>query len=285
MAKKYAIFTMDMEEFSDTGCVRESGYPVQDEMLDGVDEYIRLLDKHGIKATLFTVCRAADAVKAKMHQYVVRGHKIALHGYDHQAPLTMSNQQFRENIRQAKEKLEREFGVEILGYRAPFFSMDNERLDILKELGFRYDSSWMDFSQLPNKKHIDISGFTQILKYVFYKNDFFEFGIPCQKIFNHNFPISGGGYVRLGVWPFIRGLINQYIAENDYYVFYLHPFELSQQKVPQIKNLKLYDQYYLSHGLHNYRMKIDMIIVMLKKMGFEFVTFEEYMHLLQPASL
>lgn len=285
MAKKYAIFTMDMEEFSDTGCVRESGYPVQDEMLDGVDEYIRLLDKHGIKATLFTVCHAVDAVKTKMHQYVARGHKIALHGYDHQAPLTMSNQQFRENILCAKEKLEKEFGVEILGYRAPFFSMDNERLDILRELGFRYDSSWMDFSQLPNEKHIDISGFTRLLKNVFYKNGFFEFGIPCQKIFNHNFPISGGGYVRLGVWPFIRGLINQYIAENDYYVFYLHPFELSQQKVPQIKNLKPHDQYYLSHGLHNYRMKIDMIIVMLKKMGFEFVTFEDYMHLVQPVSL
>ncbi len=285
MAKKYAIFTMDMEEFSDTGCVRESGYPVQNEMLDGVDEYIRLLDRHGIKATLFTVCHAVDAVKTKMHQYVARGHKIALHGFDHQAPLTMSNQQFRENIRQAKEKLEKEFGVEILGYRAPFFSMDNERLDILKELGFRYDSSWMDFSQLPHKKHIDISDFTQILKNVFYKNGFFEFGIPCQKIFNHNFPISGGGYVRLGAWPFIRGLINQYIAENDYYVFYLHPFELSQQKIPQIKNLKPHDQYYLSHGLRNYRMKIDMIIVMLKKMGFEFVTFEEYMHLVQPVSL
>ncbi len=285
MAKKYAIFTMDMEEFSDTGCVRESGYHVENEMLDGVDEYINLLDKHGIKATLFTVCHAADAVKEKMHQYIKRGHKIALHGYDHQAPLTMSNRQFRETISHAKKKLEEDFGVEILGYRAPFFSMDNERLDILRELGFRYDSSWMDFSQRPHEKHVDISDFKQILKHVFHKNGFFEFGIPCQKIFNHNFPISGGGYVRLSVWPFILGLINRYVAENDYYVFYLHPFELSRHKVPQIKNLKPHDQYYLSHGLNNYRVKIDMIIRMLKKMGYEFVTFEEYMRLIQPVSL
>ncbi len=277
MGKKYAIFTMDMEEFSDTGCVRESGFPVEDEMLDGLDEYIRLLDSHNIKATLFTVCNAVESVKNKMHRYVERGHKIALHGFNHQAPLTMSNQQFRENIRHAKETLEAEFGVDILGYRAPFFSMDNERLDILKELGFQYDSSWMDFSQLPHEKQIDISDYTRILKNVFEKSGFYEFGISCQKIFNHNFPISGGGYVRLGVWPFVRSLINRYIADNDYYVFYLHPFELSKHKVPQIKNLKPHDQYYLTHGLRNYKAKINMIIVMLKKMGFEFVTFEDYL--------
>ena len=135
----------------------------------------------------------------------------------------------------------------------------------------------MDFSSLPHDRQIDVSGFTRLLRHVFVKNDFYEFGIPCQKIFNHNFPISGGGYVRLSVWPFVRSLIHQYIADNDYYVFYLHPFELSREKVPQIKNLKPYDQFYLSYGLRNYRAKINMIIVMLKKMGFEFVTFEEYM--------
>ncbi len=277
MGKKYAIFTMDMEDFSDTGCVRESGVHVENEMLDGLDEYIRLLEGHGIKATLFTVCNAVESVKNKMHRYIERGHKIALHGFDHQAPLTMSHQQFRENIRHAKEKLEAEFGVEVVGYRAPFFSMDNERLDILKELGFRYDSSWMNFAQLPHEKQIDISTFTHVIDNVFEKNGFYEFGISCKKVFNRNFPISGGGYVRLSAWPFVRSLISQYIADNDYYVFYLHPFELSKQKIPQIKNLKPHDQFYLTYGFRNYRAKINRIIAMLKKMDFEFVTFEEYM--------
>ena len=52
--KKYAVFTMDVEEFNDTECVANSGQQVTQDMLDGLDEYIRLLEKYEIKATMFT---------------------------------------------------------------------------------------------------------------------------------------------------------------------------------------------------------------------------------------
>ena len=42
MAKKYAVFTMDVEAFTDTECVGYSGAHVQEDLLDGLDEYIRL---------------------------------------------------------------------------------------------------------------------------------------------------------------------------------------------------------------------------------------------------
>ena len=40
MNKKYAIFTMDVERFKDTDCISASGIHVDDDMLDGFDEYI-----------------------------------------------------------------------------------------------------------------------------------------------------------------------------------------------------------------------------------------------------
>ena len=90
-----------------------------------------------------------------------------------------------------------------------------------------------------------------------------------------NYPISGGGYVRLGSWNFVLPLLRSYLREQDYYVFYLHPFELSRQHQPELAGLKLYDQYYLHRGLLTYRRKVEDIIRLLRAHGYRFVTFDE----------
>jgi len=88
-------------------------------------------------------------------------------------------------------------------------------------------------------------------------------------------PICGGGYSRLIHWPVLKPVLQKYIQNNDYYVFYLHPFELSREKIPHFKGLAAYDKYYLTHGLKTYPKKIIAIIKMLQSEGYEFVTFEE----------
>ena len=80
--KKYAVFTMDVEEFTDTECVANSGQTVTCDMLDGLDEYIRLLEKHDIRATLFTVCQTACRHKERLQRYLARAaaHPAGVHG-------------------------------------------------------------------------------------------------------------------------------------------------------------------------------------------------------------
>ena len=90
-----------------------------------------------------------------------------------------------------------------------------------------------------------------------------------------NYPISGGGYVRLSNWSFVLPLLRSYLREQDFYVFYLHPFELSRQHQPELAGLKLYDQYYLHRGLLTYRRKVEDIIRLLRTLGYRFVTFDE----------
>ena len=63
MNKKYAVFTMDVEAFTDTECVSYSGADIEVDLLDGFDEYIKILDKYGIKSTLFTVGMLAPKIK------------------------------------------------------------------------------------------------------------------------------------------------------------------------------------------------------------------------------
>ena len=57
--EKYAVFTIDVEDFADTECVAKSGQRVRRHMLDGLDIYIRLLEQYQIRATMFAVCRTA----------------------------------------------------------------------------------------------------------------------------------------------------------------------------------------------------------------------------------
>ncbi len=278
--QKYAVFTMDVETFSDTECVSYSGSDVEVDILDGFDEYIRILDKHGIKSTLFTVGSLAPKIFDRLKKSIKNGHRLALHNYEHIAPMDMTTEDFRLHIKKTKEKLSEMFNTEISGFRAPFFSLDSERLQVLKELGFKYDSSHLGFSKARHTVELNFKDFKQISEGIFHSKDFFEFGLSKEKFFGAPYPVSGGGYVRLSNWGFIKNLIKQHIERNNYYVFYLHPFELTRQKIPFLKGLKPYDQFYLHYGISAYGKHIEQIIEMLKKCGYTFVTFEELCEIL-----
>lgn len=281
---KYAVFTMDVEAFADTECISALGTPVDVDLLDGFDEYIRILDKHGIKSTFFTVGKLAPRIADRIKKYIQNGHRLALHSYEHVAPMDLDLRQFREQTRKAKQQLSEMFHTEVEGFRAPCFSLDKARLDILRELGFRYDSSHLDFLKANHTVKLDLSSFKQLREGIFRKNGFYEFGLSKQKIFGQPYPISGGGYVRLGNWDFIKSLIWQYIRRNNYYVFYLHPFELTRQKIPFFKELKLHDKIYLKAGIGSYGSHVEQIIIMLKKCGYSFVTFEELVEIMNKES-
>jgi len=277
---KFAVFTMDVEAFSDTECINNLAYPPDVDIADGLDRYIDILDKHGIKGTLFTVGSFAPKIQDKLEQYIKRGHRIALHSYDHMAPMLQSVEDFKQKTADAKRELEKMLGTEIVGYRAPCFSMDNSRLDVLRELGFKYDSSHLGFPAR-HTVALDLSDFDERRCGVYEKNGFYEFGMSSGNLFGKSFPVSGGGYVRLSEWIFIRPLIHRFIKKNDYYVFYLHPFELTKKRIPFIRELKAYDKFYTQAGIKTYSYKIERIIRMLKKSGYEFITFEKFMDILE----
>lgn len=279
--KKYAIFTMDVEPFTDTECVHFSKEDVKVDLLDGFDEYIKILDKYNIKSTLFTVGNLAPKMADKLKICLNNGHRLALHNYKHIAPMNMDPAKFREKISESKAKLSQLFGTEILGFRAPCFSMDRERLEILKDLGFKYDSSHLGFDKAIHTVNLDLNDFDELRDGIFHNKGFFEFGLSKSKIFGRPYPISGGGYVRLGNWDFIKSILKQYIKTNNYYVFYLHPFELTKQKIPFIKDLKSYDKFYIKYGISTYGKKVEYIIKLLQKHDFEFVTFETLSEILQ----
>ena len=87
--------------------------------------------------------------------------------------------------------------------------------------------------------------------------------------------------MRLFNWAVMKAAIRRYLRTHDYYVFYLHPFELSRERVPAIPGLKGYDQFYLNYGHRRFAGKVEDIIQMLQSEGYAFVTFDELTDLIQ----
>ena len=72
------------------------------------------------------------------------GHEVASHGHDHLLVFRLSPEQFKRDTERSKGLLEDLAGKQVCGYRAPEFSIRKPELwalDILAELGFKYDSS------------------------------------------------------------------------------------------------------------------------------------------------
>ena len=108
------------------------------------------------RATFFILGWVAERYPGLVKEICTRGHEVACHGYAHKCIFNQTPKEFREDVRKAKAILEDLTGTEVIGYRAPTYSITRETLwalSILFELGFQYDSSIFpirhDFYGLP----------------------------------------------------------------------------------------------------------------------------------------
>lgn len=232
-----------------------------------------LLDTLGPKprSTFFILGWNADRYPALVREIHARGHEVACHGYAHKCIFNQTQREFREDVRKAKEVLENITGVQVIGYRAPTYSITSDTvwaLEVLFELGFRYDSSIFPI------KH-DVYGFPKAPRFPFYidfTNDdlpfqlknpeymdqidnpekgntgtpptnqqllgpdarFIEFPVSTITLLGCNLPFCGGGYFRLFPYWYARWGLNKINKRfKKPAIFYIHPWELDPE-IPKI---------------------------------------------------
>jgi len=107
-------------------------------------------------ATFFVLGWIAERYPNLIRRIKDQGHEIACHGYAHKVIYNQTKEEFREDIRKSKAILEDITGDEVIGYRAPSYSITNKSqwaFGVLVEEGFKYDSSIFpihhDFYGLP----------------------------------------------------------------------------------------------------------------------------------------
>lgn len=103
----------------------------------GAPRVMRLLEKHGVRAT-FTACALALERAPELAREIVRqGHEVTSHGYRWAHQFHMDEPQERDYIRKAVDSLERTTGRKPRGWLSRYLLTDNTRR-LLCEEGFLY---------------------------------------------------------------------------------------------------------------------------------------------------
>lgn len=191
---------------------------------DNTHRLIDLFNENNVKATFFTLGWVAKYCPDVIKRIVDEGHELASHGTNHRRNTSMSREQVLSDIKESKDLLEQIGGQEIIGYRAPSFSIDktNEYVfDLLVDLGFKYSSSTYPIThdlygvpEWPRFKHTRKEGIIEI-------------PVPTIAKGDNNKGIGGGGYFRLYPYWLSKRRIEKYLNEHEHpYNFYFHPWEI-----------------------------------------------------------
>ena len=275
---KYAFMTMDVESLYDIDFIKKRNikYDESYSMEESIKDYIKLLDKNNIKGTFFLLLSSLNKVKEYLIPAVKNNHEVALHGLDHKPIINMDLTTFQKNIIDSKKEIESILNTKIIGYRAPYFGINDSNIEILKMNGFRYDSSSLNFHLAINSSKLNLNDYERISNTIYKKNNFYEITPNRVKAYTGHLVVSGGGYIRLIPWFVIKYYIKKCIKKTDTFMFYVHPYDLNNKKLPKIDNLKFIEKLYLKIGRKSYLKKIDKIIKYLKKKGFEFKSLKQY---------
>ena len=113
-------------------------------VVDSTRRRLDLFDRHGIKATFFTLGWVAERQPRLVRDIVERGHELASHGYGHDKVYELTPAAFLDDVGRSRMLLEDAGGVAVRGYRALSFSINADcwwAYDMLAEAGYRYSSS------------------------------------------------------------------------------------------------------------------------------------------------
>ena len=233
------FFTVDVEEYFQVNAFDDvipsaswPNYPSR--VSNNVDRLLELLAQHRVIGTFFVL-----GWVAKRHPLVVRriaaaGHEIASHGWWHRRVTTQTASEFREDVRLAKNVLEDITGTQVLGYRAPSFSIVPGRewaLDVLIEEGYAYDSSMFPVRRA-DYGYPDATPIAHVLQRP--PGQLYEFPLATTLWNGVRIPAAGGGYLRHLPYNIVQRAFREHTAAGIPAVFDIHPWELDpdQPRLP-----------------------------------------------------
>jgi polysaccharide deacetylase family protein (PEP-CTERM system associated) len=234
------FFTVDVEEHFQVSAFdgvvdRRLWGSFESRVTRNVEVIVDLLARHGATATFFVLGWIAEHRPEVVRAIIGAGHEVASHGYGHQRVMRLTPDEFREDVRRAKQILEEVAGVEVVGYRAPSFSIvpgGEWAFDVLLEEGYRYDSSLFPirrpdgygYASAPRDPHwIDRPS-----------GRLFELPLTTLRRGGLNLPASGGAYFRIFPYALTRAAFAQCEARGLPGMFYVHPWEVDPAQ-PRIR--------------------------------------------------
>lgn len=267
--------TIDYEEWYHIEYLKQ--YKVQQNNItccDKIDDFIIRLGKENIPTTFFVVSDICENNIKTLKLILNYKNKIGCHTSNHENLKNLSTQEFKEQVYYAKSIIEKLLNITVDSFRAPSFSANVEKIKALSDIGFLIDSSYIDSGANEYYEKNDLSDWIVIKKCVYKdpSSNLVEYEIPTMAIGKKRFPIGGGGFFRLIPLWILKPLIKKYIRENNYYMFFIHPYEISGIDLPITKKLPFKYRFRLNYGRKNAQKKFWKLIKFLKKNGAVFKT-------------
>jgi polysaccharide deacetylase family protein (PEP-CTERM system associated) len=197
---------------------------------------LELLKRHNTEATFFILGYIAERHPALIEEIKSQGHEIASHGYSHTNVKTMSRESFERDLLQSLDILRKISGEKVLGFRAPYFSINKRNLwafDVIKKY-FQYDSSIF-----PVKPHY---GLSEAPRHIYRMSDnnplkedptssFIEIPLATLRLPGiGNVPIAGGFYIRVLPFQLLKIGINKINKSGFPAMCYVHPGEFDTER-------------------------------------------------------
>lgn len=108
-----------------------------------IPRILDMLDRLEIKSTFFTPGWTVDQFTDSVEEIVSRGHELGAHGYLHERLAEISMEAEEQAFNRGLAAFEK-VGVRPEGFRAPYWLISERTISLVRRLGFRYDSNFMD---------------------------------------------------------------------------------------------------------------------------------------------
>lgn len=227
--RKICVITFDIEEWYhgaypgyDYSMVRQA----PERVLVMTRKILELLERYNARGTFFVLGEIARKYPELVKLISSAGQEIASHGFEHILMHSLSPAQFREQLLRSREILTKLSGQEIIGFRAPNFSISPYRtpwaFEILAQNGMMYDSS-----VFPAPAYY--GGNPEAPRFIHKIDNIWEFPPSAAEIAGIRLAFSGGFYFRILPRRIIEWGINSYHKLGQTPILYLHPKDLDPQ--------------------------------------------------------
>ena len=233
--QRFHHFTVDVEEHFQVSALepyvdRTAWDDLPSRVIASTQRVLDLMEEHSALGTFFVLSWIASRYPALVREIAARGHEVASHGSDHKRVTHSSAAEFRQSVRESKQVLEDVSGTEVLGFRAPSFSIVPGRewaLDVLLEEGYVYDSSLFPIRR-PGYGYPGTLRRPHMLQRS--AGNLLEFPPATLRALGTTLPAGGGAYLRLLPYTLLHSAVAQ--AERDGFpaTVYVHPWELDAEQ-------------------------------------------------------
>jgi polysaccharide deacetylase family protein (PEP-CTERM system associated) len=253
------ILTVDVEEAfhrNDLHLSHRQRQLLGGRVVEQTERLVSLLRTAGHRGTFFVLGQVAEHYPELVRRLAAEGFELGLHGYSHRLVYEQSEREFVAETQSAKVLLEELGNREVVGFRAPSWSITRQSFWALKQLaamGFQYDSSI-----LPARAyHGGVNGSNPLI-HKRQEADIIEVPPSIFVLWRLRLPFSGGLYLRTLPYGFIRHCIRRLNMKGIPAVIYLHPWELDAG-LPRL-GLGWKGRYALYYNLETTQAKVEQLL-------------------------